>query len=202
MRSARLLPLAPLLVSLALGMGLGGCQYDPHPAEGALGCSRSGECPEGYSCQSNLCFTKNGLPSSTIGDYVGTWLLTVTAKVQTQCDNGFSKTDLLSPATNPSYLTVSQAGLAALTSVWSIFDPCDVTLRWDASGAHLGDPASSCVDDSGDPVYTWTTTSFDLLTPNGRTGTHHATYTRKDEYFDGTVATCNQTVTASLIKQP
>jgi hypothetical protein len=202
MRAARLRPLAPLLVSLALGVGLGGCQYDPHPAEGALRCSMSGECPEGYSCQNNLCFTKNGLPSSKIGDYVGNWLLSVTAKVQTQCDNGFSQTDLLSPATSPSYLTVSQAGPAALTSVWSIFDPCNVTLRWDASGAHLDDADTSCVDDQGDPVQTWTTTSFDLLTSNGRTGTHHGTYKRKDEYFDGTSTTCDQTVTAPLIKQP
>jgi hypothetical protein len=128
-------------------------------------------------------------------DYVGEWLLGVTSTVRTVCDDGYDDTTLLSPLDSPSTMTISRSG-AGLLSVWL----CDVTLRWDASGAHLNDADPSCTDGT-DPVYLWTATKFDLVTSNGLTAQHDATYTRKDTFDDGSIVNCNQTVTAPLIKQ-
>lgn len=204
----RLVSVLALVLGGALAAGLSGCSYDPHPVDGTLTCSAAYECPEGYECQraTTTCWSKKrdggmglpdlGTPSSNIMDYVGEWLLAVTSTVKTVCDDGYDDTTLLSPADSPSTMTVSRSG-AGLLSVWL----CDVTLRWDTTGAHLSDADPSCMDDTADPIYLWTATKFDLVTGNGLLGQHDATYTRRDQYEDGTIVNCNQTVTAPLIKQ-
>lgn len=204
---SRLLSVLAVVLAGALGAGLSGCSYDPHPVDGTLSCSAAYECPQGYECQrgTNTCWSKKrdagsspdlGTPSGNIMDYVGEWLLGVTSNVKTVCDDGYTDTSLLSPVDSPSTMTVSRSG-AGLLSVWL----CDVTLRWDNTGAHLNDADPSCMDDAADPTYLWTATKFDLVTSNGLIGQHDATYTRKDTFQDGTIVNCNQTVTAPLIKQ-
>jgi hypothetical protein len=189
-----------LLVAAVWGLGAGGCKYDPHPINGALGCGPSDECPEGFTCQANRCWSEGG-PSNKIDDYLGDWRLGVTSNVVTTCDNGSSPdTTLLSPANSPSTMTLARAtGTDDLTSSWVL---CDLVLHWDSTGAHLKDGNPACVDDTGDPVYTWTATKFDVVAVSGgATAMHTAIYKRKDEYVDGTVANCNQTVTAPLTKE-
>jgi hypothetical protein len=132
-------------------------------------------------------------------DYVGEWLLAVTSTVRTSCDDGYSDTTLLSPADSPNTMTVSRAsGSDGLLSSWL----CDLTLRFDGTGAHLNDANPACTDTSGDPAYTWTASKFDIVAASGgATAMHTATYKRKDAYVDGTVTNCDQTVTAPMTKQ-
>jgi len=198
-----------LLLAAVSGGGTTGCQYDPHPINGALRCSPSGECPDGFSCQASRCWSnapdKDGgsgadiVPTTNISDYIGEWLLTTAATVKTSCTDGFSATDPLSPADSPSTMTVSQGtGSDGLLSSWL----CDLTLRVDATGAHLNDANPSCTDTSGDPAYTWTASKFDIVVAsNGKTAMHTATYKRRDDYVAGTVTNCDQVVSAPMTKQ-
>ena len=180
---------------------------DPHPVDGTLSCSAKYECPEGYECQrgTNTCWSKKrdagagpdlGPLSSNITDYVGEWLLGVTANVKTVCDDGYDDTSLLSPLDSPSTMTVSRSG-AGLLSVWL----CDVTLRWDASRRPSQRPLiprARTTPRPGLPVDGDQVRAGDLERADGQ---HDATYTRRDTFQDGTIVNCNQTVTAPLIKQ-
>ena len=192
------LGLGLLLTAVAVA-GTPGCKYDPHPVSGTLGCGPSDECPEGYTCQQNRCWSGSG-PSNKIDDYLGDWRLAVTSKVVTTCDNGAAPdTTLLSPADSPSTMTISRGtGTDELISSWVL---CDLTLRWDSTGVHLKGGNAPCTDDMGDPKYTWTATKFDIVAAaGGHMAMHTATYKRKDEYVDNTVANCDQTVTAPMTK--
>lgn len=193
-----------------------GCKYDPQPGEGALGCSIAGECPEGYSCRVNgFCYSTgsgpmdagasadaglggDAVPAAILNRYIGEWTLGVTSMVETNCDDGFSNTSLLSPAGSPSTMTIAPGtpGVSDLDSFWL----CALSLRMDATGAHLFDANPTCSDDSADPANTWTATRFDVVTTNGLTGMHNAFYNRVDQYAAGKVVQCTQTVRAPLIK--
>jgi hypothetical protein len=200
------------IIALACFGAAVGCKYDPHPQDGTLRCSTAGECPEGYTCQTNtnLCFSKSGMsrdgglggdaiPPAVLNRYIGDWALGPTSTVDTRCDNGFVETTLLNPLSDQSPMTISAGtpGLADLDSSWL----CQLYLRLDTSGAHLFDGNPSCIDDSTDPTNTWTATQFDVVTNNGITATHSAFYNRVDRYADGTVVNCMQTVHAPLSKQ-
>src|SRR6185503_19344076 len=102
-------------------------------------------------------------------------------------------------ATNPQFVTITRdaSGGGDLAASWL----CDALLRLDNGGAHLVGGHPSCTDGMGNPVYTWTVNRFDLATSNGLTATHSALYSRKDEYVDGTIVNCDQTVTTALIKR-
>lgn len=195
----RLLRRISLLVVLAGSViGSAGCAYDPRLEDGTLRCSTSGECPEGYACQTNLCYSKDaaGLPLP-LRWYVGTWTMGTSSNVFTTCDDGYTDTTYLSPASKPSPFRLDpDSAKTGLQSSWL----CNLHLAVDDSGAYLDDANPACTDTSDDPVYTWTATTFNVYTTNGTTGTHTATYQRYDEYKNGKTVTCEQTVTATLTK--
>ncbi len=201
---------AALFVGVAACLGVAGCSYAPHLKDGELRCSLSGQCPEGYACQNDACFaasTDGGLgsdaPTQTLlNRYIGSWTLDPTAAVSNHCDNGTAEIRMLSPASNPSPMTITAgiAGRSDLISQWL----CNLELRVDAAGAHLSDPPPTCRHDSStdpaQPSETWTATQFDIVLSGLRSATHTATYTRVDQYADGTVVNCSQAVTAPLTK--
>lgn len=196
MRLGRLLLLTLSLA--AASVGTAGCSYDPHFEDGTLRCSTSGQCPEGFQCQMNLCYSKAGaaLPQP-LRLYVGRWTLAYTSTVYTSCDDGFTDTTLLSTASMPSRMELkADSAKTGLDSTWL----CQLHLSLDEAGAYLDEPNPSCTDTSDDPAYTWTATSFDVYTTNGMTATHSATYQRLDSYKDGSTVNCEQSVTATLTK--
>jgi hypothetical protein len=193
---------------VALGLVVAGCKYDPHPRDGALRCSISGECPEGFSCMANRCWSKNAgqdaglggdaISTAVLGRYIGGWTMDATAAVNTECDDGFSETDPL----NDLLMTISAGapGVSDLNASWL----CELGMRLDSAGAHLYEPNPSCTNagemPKPEPVSTWTAGTFDFSTIDGRTATHVATYVRVDQYAAGDVVNCDQTVTATLTK--
>lgn len=199
-----------LAVAAAAWLGVAGCSYAPHFKDGELRCSLAGECPEGYSCQNNACFATSAdaglgrdVPSQAVlNRYIGSWTLDSTAAVSNHCDDGTVEVRPLSPVDKPSIMTITAgtAGKFDLVSIWL----CTLDLRVDAAGAHLYDPPPTCRHDtSADPAQpsaTWTATRFDIVLGGGQSATHTATYTRLDQYADGTVVTCAQMVTAPLTK--
>jgi hypothetical protein len=196
----------------ALWCGAGGCKYDPQPADGTLRCSTSGECPDGYSCRVNTCWSNAGgprdgglggdaIPPAVLNRYIGSWVLDPTAKVVTMCDDGFVDTTLLSPVSNPSIMTITR-GTPPRSDLDSMWLCPALSLRLDSTGAHLFSGGSNCLSDSSqNPTQTWTATAFDVLSADGTTGSHMASYNRLDRYTDGSVVNCAQTVTAALVKR-
>jgi hypothetical protein len=196
----------------ALCSGAVSCKYDPQPADGTLRCSTAGECPDGYSCRANTCWSSTARPRdaglggdaiapAVLNRYVGRWLLDPTAKVVTSCGGNTPDTTLLSPPGAPSVMTIvaGSPGRSDLDAAWLC--PA-LSLRLDAGGAHLFSGGPSCAtDSSGDPANTWTATAFEVSTANGATGNHTAGYNRVDRYANGSVVNCVQMVTATLIKQ-
>lgn len=205
-----------------------GCSYDPHPADGKVGCSANGECPQGYTCRypSATCFSDTtgagmgsggtsggtGTGGATISvnasDYVGEWAFGPAATVAASCDDGSSdSTALLSESGTVANMsiTMDMSGLAVLRSVWL----CDLLLNLDSAGAHLGPGNHTCIhtktvnDPPGAPQsQTWTTTKFELSVTKRDRGTaaHVAEYTRVDAYSATDVVTCHQVVRSGLQK--
>jgi hypothetical protein len=205
-----------------------GCSYDPHPADGKVGCSAKGECPQGYTCDptSETCFSgtngggigsggtsgNSGTGGATISvnasDYVGDWAFEDGAVVVTSCNDGSA--DATASLSDPSSAmnmtnTMAPSGIAALESIWL----CDLFLNLDSAGAHLGTSNGPCVfgRQPGDPLtkpqsQTWITTKFELsVTKRDRgTATHVAEYTRTDVYTTTRVVTCHQVVHGDLQK--
>jgi hypothetical protein len=172
-----------------------GCKYDPHPADGTLRCSLAGECPEGYVCRANACFSNNAIPATVLNQYIGAWTMGATANVVTKCGTAAPTTgslsDTLSMTIDPGVVSGSD-----LHATWL----CDLHLRLNQSGAHLLSMDGACTDTTSDPASTWTTTQFDVVTTDGLTAVHTAQYNRVDSYADGTVVNCSQTVHAPLTK--
>ena len=137
----------------------------------------------------------DAIPPTVFTQYIGTWVMGSNAQVHTVCDDGFDKVSTL---TGSGDMTIERGptGVADLSATWL----CQLYLRLDTAGAHLFDSNPSCIDDSDDPKFTWTSTAFEFRTNDGVTATHTAKYNRLDEYMDGTVANCTQDVSATLTK--
>ena len=203
---------------LLMAAVLANCNYDPKFKDGALKCSASGECPSGYVCRADACYSKgsvdndgstaggrdaglggDALPPALLNRYIGEWTLDPTSVVVTQCGGGTPETTPLSPLDNPSKMTISAGvpGVSDLESSWL----CKLGLRLDATGAHLYRTDTDCSESKDGVKQTWTATSFDIMAMTGRAATHTATYDRVDQPKDGAPLNCSQTVTASMTKK-
>jgi len=202
-----------LAVAGWIGAGALGCSYDPHIKDGDLLCSLNDQkCPDGYECRSGACYAATsgnkdagladvGLGGDTIAPavlkrYLGAWRMDDSALRTDQCDDGTSGTEPVTPLGTIMEITAGEAGLSDLQSKWL----CDLGLRLDATGAHLSNTDPSCSQTFQYEVQTWTTSRFDLVTTDGLTATHVASYTLVDRFSTGKVVTCTQLVTASLTK--
>ena len=183
---------------------LAGCKYDPHLNPGELRCSAAGECPRGYACSGGSCYPKGAENGANASAYIGSWRFGSTASVATTCSDGSQSNNSLADPSNKSPMTITAgpAGIADLDSIWL----CELYLNVDATGAHLDSAAPNCTapfeDAAGATIGNsyWMVDSFDVLTSDGATATHHATYVREDDYLTGDVVTCNQTVQAPMTK--
>lgn len=210
---------AVLLVALA--PALGSCNYDPKPADGTLRCGPNDECPNGYSCGQfeNLgkrcrvngadaavpprdaasdAATDGAVPMAVLQRYIGTWAYGPGSTIRTQCDDGSTATDTLEDL-DPMEI---RRGMPPVSDL--VASPCDdLTLRLDATGAHLTtDAPQICSDTSGTLVSTWRAMRFDVFTANGQTGTYTGVFELKlVDPSDALNETCTQTETANITKQ-
>jgi hypothetical protein len=190
------------------------CGYSPNPESGTLKCGSSNTCPEGYSCQSGLCW-KDGAGGSggsgsghggsgggggnnpAVAKFVGHWVFNGALSTRTRdCNDGTHE------VTTPwdDFFDVAAGPVAALSTDYYCTWNLDVNGSGTQTAIRSGTMCTKPDPNVAGTSYTWHGESFTLTTTNGTSGMLEASLPY-DYTTTGGSGMCTMKFTGAVTKQ-